>query len=83
MNELLEDVKVIEEYGKQELLKATDAAMILNIRKSMRYLMMQRGEIPNVQLGGSVRVKLEDLERFPAMLRFEWRSKVGYMWWSG
>ena len=54
----------IEEYGKQELLKAADAANILNIGKSKMYQMMQRGEIPTVRLGRSVRVRVVDLEEF-------------------
>jgi excisionase family DNA binding protein len=45
-------------------LKAADAAKILNISKSMTYQMMQRGEIPTVRLGGSVRVRFEDLEQY-------------------
>ena len=54
----------IEEYGKQEILKAADAAKILNISKSMTYQMMQRGEIPTVRLGRSGRVGAGDLEKF-------------------
>ena len=56
----------IEEYGKQKLLKAADAAKILNISKSMMYQMMQRSDIPTVQLGRSVRIEIEDLEKFVA-----------------
>ena len=54
----------IEEYGRKELLKAADAAKILNISKSMTYQMMQRGEIPTVRIGGSVRVRMIDLDEY-------------------
>jgi len=47
----------IDEYGMNELLKAAEAAKILKIGKSKMYQMMQRGEIPTVQFGRSVRVK--------------------------
>ena len=45
-------------------MKAADAAKMLNISKSMMYQMMQRGDIPTVRLGRSVRVRVEDLEKF-------------------
>ena len=54
----------IDEYGKNELLNAAEAAMILKIGKSKMYQMMQRGEIPSVQFGRSVRVRFADLEKF-------------------
>ena len=56
----------IDEYGMNELLNATEAAKILKIGKSKMYQMMQRGEIPTVQFGRSVRVRFVDLEKFIA-----------------
>ena len=56
----------IDEYGKNELLKAAEAAKILKIGKSKMYQMMQRGEIPTVQFCRSVRVRVVDLEKFIA-----------------
>ena len=46
------------------LLTAEQVAEILNISKSQIYHMMQRGEIPSVRIGGSVRVRPSDLEHF-------------------
>lgn len=46
------------------LLKAADVARILNISRSQAYQLMQRGDIPTVRMGRSVRVREEDLERF-------------------
>ena len=54
----------IDEYDKNELLNAAEAAKILKIGKSMTYQMMQKGEIPTIRLGRSVRVKVGDLEQF-------------------
>ena len=53
-----------DENGRHGLLNAAEAAEILKIGKSKMYQMMQRGEIPPVRLGRSVRVKVEDLEKF-------------------
>ena len=56
----------IDEYGKHDFLKAADAAKILKIGKSKLYQMMQRGDISIVRLCRSVRIRVEDLEKFIA-----------------
>lgn len=47
-----------------KLLKAGDIASILNISRGKAFSMMSRGDLPVIRFGGSVRVKLEDLEQF-------------------
>ncbi len=46
------------------LLNAAEVAKIVGISKSQVYLMMQRNEIPSIQIGKSVRVKPEDLKDY-------------------
>ena len=46
------------------LLKGNDVAQILNISRSKAYQLMQRGEIPTVKIGHSVRVEPKDLQNF-------------------
>jgi excisionase family DNA binding protein len=46
------------------LLTASQVAEILNTSKSFAYALMNKGEIPVVRLGKSVRVRQEDLEEY-------------------
>jgi putative molybdopterin biosynthesis protein len=46
------------------MLKSKDVAAILNISRRTVYTLMQRGELPSVRIGRSVRVQPEDLENF-------------------
>ncbi len=57
MNEL--DLTVYE-----QLLKVTDVAKALNISLAMAYRVVQRGEIPAIRIGTSVRVKPSDLQAY-------------------
>jgi len=47
-----------------KLLKAGEVAERLNISKSFAYSLMKTGQLPTVQIGGSVRVRPQDLEDF-------------------
>jgi len=57
----MEDLK---NNGSIVLLKATDVAKILKISRSSAYQLMQKGEIPTVRIGRSVRVCESDLVTF-------------------
>ena len=57
MNKLLQKNELI-------LLKATDIADILNVSRAMAYKIMQKGEIPTVRIGKSIRVRLSDLNAY-------------------
>ena len=52
------------EVFMDHLLKGNDIAKILNISRSKAYQLMQRGEIPTVKIGHSVRVEPKDLQNF-------------------
>ena len=47
-----------------KLLKSEDIAEILNISKPFAYKLMQRGDIPTVRMGKSVRVRPIDLDNY-------------------
>lgn len=47
-----------------KLLRATEVAQRLCISRSLAYQLMQRGEIPTVRFGSSVRVRECDLEEY-------------------
>lgn len=47
-----------------KLLRANDVAQRLCISRSLAYQLMQRGEIPTVRFGSSVRVRERDLEEY-------------------
>ena len=49
---------------QQQLLKGEEVAKILHVSRSLAYLLMKRGDIPTVHVGGAVRVRPEDLERY-------------------
>ncbi len=48
----------------EKLLKAKDVSEHLSISRSRAYGLMRSGEIPTVKFGKSVRVRIEDIERF-------------------
>ncbi len=48
----------------EKLLKGTEVAKYLSISRSKAYRMMSCGQIPVVKFGRSVRVRIEDFERF-------------------
>ena len=48
----------------EKLLKGTQVAEILNISRSAAYNLIQRGNLPSVRFGRSVRVRPTDLENF-------------------
>jgi excisionase family DNA binding protein len=47
-----------------KLLKAGEVAELLQLSHSKAYNLMQRGEIPTVRMGRTVRVRRSDLEEF-------------------
>ena len=47
-----------------KLLTAHEVAEILNIGRSTMYQLIQRREIPSVQMGRTVRIRPKDLENF-------------------
>lgn len=48
----------------ETLLTGGQVAMILNVSRSYAFLLMQRGVIPTVRMGRSVRVRPADLAQF-------------------
>jgi excisionase family DNA binding protein len=48
----------------EKLMKAIEVAEYLSLSKSGAHALMKRGQIPTVRFGKSVRVRVEDLERF-------------------
>ncbi|MBW1674349.1 MAG: helix-turn-helix domain-containing protein [Deltaproteobacteria bacterium] len=46
------------------LLKATDVAVKLNVSKAYVYKLIKTGDLPSVQIGSAVRVRLQDLWEF-------------------
>jgi excisionase family DNA binding protein len=61
----------VQGYGRpletsipDRLLTAEEVAEKLSIGLSTAYLLLQRGELPSVRIGRSVRVRPEDLKRF-------------------
>jgi len=47
-----------------KLLRANEVANRLNISRSLAYQLLQRGEIPTVRFGSSVRVRECDLDEY-------------------
>jgi len=47
-----------------KLMKATEVAVILNCSKAFVYKLIKQRKLPSVQIGYSIRVKPEDLNRF-------------------
>jgi len=48
----------------KKLLKAYQVAERLNTSKAFAYTLLQRGEMPVVRMGKTVRVRPEDLEKY-------------------
>lgn len=48
----------------KQLLRAQDVAKVLNISLALAYRLIQQGELQSVRIGGSVRVRSEDLQEF-------------------
>ena len=48
----------------KRLLRPEEVASLLNVSRAYAYLLMQRGEIPTVKMGRSVRVRPQDLAAF-------------------
>jgi excisionase family DNA binding protein len=61
---LLEENLSIEGKTRSRLLNAQDIAEALSIGLSTVYLLLERGELPCIRIGRSVRVRPEDLEEF-------------------
>jgi excisionase family DNA binding protein len=61
---LLKDNISIEEKTLSRLLNAQDVAAALNMGLSTVYQLVERGELPSIQIGRSVRIRPEDLEKF-------------------
>ena len=61
---LLEENLSIEGKTPSRLLNAQDIAETLSIGLSTVYLLLERGELPSIRIGRSVRVRPEDLEEF-------------------
>jgi len=61
---LLKENLSIEETSLSRLLNAQDIAVALNIGLSTVYLLLERGELPSIRIGRSVRIRPEDLEEF-------------------
>ena len=59
---------------KTPLLKATDVAKILNISRPMAYRLTSTGLLPSVRIGGSVRVRKEDLEKYINQCWTGWKT---------
>ncbi len=54
----------IEEKTLPRLLNAQEVAAALNMGLSTVYLLVERGELSSIRIGRSVRIRLEDLEKF-------------------
>lgn len=57
-----------------KLLRAHDVAQRLGISRSLAYQLMQRGEIPTIRFGDTVRVKDCDLEEYINRHWSGWKS---------
>ena len=54
----------IEEKTLSRLLNAQDVAAALKMGLSTVYMLVERGELPSIRIGRSVRIRPEDLEKF-------------------
>ena len=54
----------IEEKTLSRLLNAQDVAAALKMGLSTVYMLVERGELPSIRIGRSVRIRPEDLEEF-------------------
>ena len=53
-----------EEKTLSRLLNAQEVAAALNMGLSTVYMLVERGELSSIRIGRSVRIRLEDLEKF-------------------
>lgn len=60
----LKEYLSIEEKPLSRLLNAQEVAAALNMGLSTIYMLMERGELPSIRIGRSVRIRPEDLEKF-------------------
>jgi excisionase family DNA binding protein len=60
---LKEDIS-IEEKTLSRLLNAQEVATTLNMGLSTVYQLVERGELPSIRIGRTVRIRPEDLEKF-------------------
>ncbi len=61
--------------ASNRLLRATEVARQLNISRSLTYQLMLRGDIPTVRFGGTVRVRMCDLEEYIQRGWTGWKQK--------
>ncbi len=61
---LLKENRSIEEKTLSRLLNAQEVAAALNMGLSTVYQLLERGELPSIRIGRSVRIRPEDLEKF-------------------
>ena len=61
---LLKENLSIEEKTLSRLLNAQEVAAALNMGLSTVYMLVERGELPSIRIGRSVRIRPEDLENF-------------------
>ena len=61
---LLKENHSIEEKTLPRLLNAQDVAAALKMGLSTVYMLVERGELPSIRIGRSVRIRPEDLEKF-------------------
>ena len=61
---LLKENFPIEEKILSRLLNARDVAAALKMGLSTVYQLVERGDLPSVRIGRSVRIRPEDLEKF-------------------
>ena len=61
---LLKENLSIEEKILSRLLNARDVAAALKMGLSTVYQLVERGELPSIRIGRSVRIRPEDLEKF-------------------
>ena len=61
---LLKENLSIEEKTLSRLLNAQEVAAALNMGLSTVYMLVERGDLPSIRIGRSVRVRPEDLVKF-------------------
>jgi excisionase family DNA binding protein len=59
------------------LVTVTEAARRLGLGRSATYVLVQRGELPSLKIGGSRRVAVADLNEFVQRLRAEASAEGG------
>ena len=58
------------------LLKVPEVVACLGISRAKVYELMASGELPSVRVGGSRRIRAEDLETFVASLDDRWPEHI-------